>query len=409
VSTTNPSRKSALDWRMVVLAGCCIAVISFGPRSAMGVFQMPVLTSFGWGSAAFSVALAIQNLLWGTFQPFAGALADRYGSLRVLMVGALFYAAGLILMAWSSTPLAFDLTAGALIGIGLSGSSFNLVLGAFGKLVPPEKQPMAFGLGSAAGSFGQFLFSPLAGGLVAAFGWQTTVILFGCVILAIIPLSLAVASPPAPVATEAHGGQSSLSALRAAMSDRSYVLLTLGFYTCGFQLAFVTVHFQKYVIESGLPASTGYWAFALVGMFNVVGSLSAGWLSQRMPRRYILSAIYLARSASTVLFILLPPSTAGVYLFGMITGLLWLSTVPPTNSIIVQLFGARHFAMLSGFAFFSHQVGGFCGVLIGGYAREMFGSYTIAWAISIALGVFSALVNLPIVERPARGTVEATA
>ena len=409
MSTTNPSRKSALDWRMVVLAGCCIAVISFGPRSAMGVFQMPVLTSFGWGSAAFSVALAIQNLLWGTFQPFAGALADRYGSLRVLMVGALFYAAGLILMAWSSTPLAFDLTAGALIGIGLSGSSFNLVLGAFGKLVPPEKQPMAFGLGSAAGSFGQFLFSPLAGGLVAAFGWQTTVILFGCVILAIIPLSLAVASPPAPVATEAHGGQSSLAALRAAMSDRSYVLLTLGFYTCGFQLAFVTVHFQKYVIESGLPASTGYWAFALVGMFNVVGSLSAGWLSQRMPRRYILSAIYLARSASTVLFILLPPSTAGVYLFGMITGLLWLSTVPPTNSIIVQLFGARHFAMLSGFAFFSHQVGGFCGVLIGGYAREMFGSYTIAWAISIALGVFSALVNLPIVERPARGTVEATA
>ena len=394
---------------MIVLAGCCIAVISFGPRSAMGVFQMPVLNTFGWGSAAFSVALAIQNLLWGAFQPFSGALADRYGSLRVLMVGALFYAAGLILMAWSSTPLAFDLTAGALIGVGLSGSSFNLVLGAFGKLVPPEKQPMAFGLGSAAGSFGQFLFSPLAGGLIAAYGWQTTVILFGCVTLAIVPLSLAVASPPAPVATDTRGGQSSLAALRAAMSDRSYVLLVLGFYTCGFQLAFVTVHFQKYVIESGLPASTGYWAFALVGMFNVIGSLSAGWLSQRMPRRYILSAIYLARSASTILFILLPPSTAGVYLFGMITGLLWLSTVPPTNSIIVQLFGARHFAMLSGFAFFSHQVGGFCGVLIGGYAREMFGSYTIAWAISIALGVFSALVNLPIVERPARAAAEATA
>jgi len=398
---------AALPWPMVVLAGCCIAVISFGPRSAMGVFQVPVLTTFGWGSAAFSIALAIQNLLWGVFQPFAGALADRYGSMRVLMAGSVFYAAGLILMAWSSTPLAFDMTAGVLIGVGLSGSSFNLVLGAFGKLVPEERQPMAFGLGSAAGSFGQFLFSPLAGGLVVTWGWQVTAIAFGALILAILPLSLAVASPPAP--QRAQGPDSSLGALREALTQRSYVLLVLGFYTCGFQLAFVTVHFQKYVVESGLPASTGYWAFALVGMFNIIGSLSAGWLSQRMPRRYILSAIYFARSVATILFIILPPSAASVYLFGMITGLLWLSTVPPTNSIIVQIFGARHFAMLAGFAFFSHQVGGFCGVLIGGYARELFGSYAMAWNISIVLGVFSALVNLPIVERPMRRPAEAAA
>ena len=394
---------------MVVLAGCCIALLTFGPRSAVGVFQMPILSSFGWSTAAFSIALAIQNLLWGAGQPIAGALADRYGSMPVLAVGALFYAAGLALMAWSTTPLAFDLTAGVLIGVGLSGSSFNLVVGALGKIVPEKSQPMAFGLCTAAGSFGQFLFSPLAGGMIAQFGWQTATIVFGCLVLLVLPLALVVASPPAPPASREAPSQSSLEALREALGQRSFLLLTLGFYTCGFQLAFVTVHFQRYVVESGLSPQVGYWAFALVGMFNVVGALSAGWLSQRMPRRYILSAIYFARSVATLLFIVLPPTATTVYLFGVATGLLWLSTVPPTNSIVVQIFGSRHFAMLSGFVFFSHQVGAFCGVLLGGYMREAFGSYALAWQVSIALGVFSGLVNLPIVERPLARPAEATA
>ena len=394
-----------------MLAGCCIAAITFGPRSASGVFQMPILSSFGLSATVFSFALALQNLLWGAGQPFAGALADRYGTMPVLAGGGTLYALGLVLMAWSSEPLAFQLTAGVFIGLGMSGASLNLVLGAFGKLLPPEKQPMAFGLCTAAGSFGQFLFSPLAGALIGNIGWQTTTVIFGCIVLAVLPLSLAVASKPQPPAASALEAprQSALAALREALSQRSYVLLVLGFFTCGFHLAFITVHFQRYVVESGLSPQVGYWAFALVGIFNIVGSISSGWLSQRMPRRYILSAIYLARSAAILLFVLLPPSTVTVYLFGMTFGLLWLSTVPPTNAIVVQIFGARHFAMLAGFSFFSHQVGGFIGVLLGGYMREAFGSYALAWQVSIALGLFSALVNLPIVERPMARPAEATA
>lgn len=408
-AASQTTSRASISWPLIVLAGCCIAAVTFGPRSASGIFQMPILSTFGWGTGVFSFALALQNLLWGAGQPFSGALADRYGTMPVLAGGGALYALGLVLMAWSSEPLAFQLTAGVFIGLGMSGASLNLVLGAFGKLLPPEKQPMAFGLCTAAGSFGQFLFSPLAGALTANFGWQTATIIFGCIVLTVLPLSLAVASKPQPPVAFEAPRQSARAALREALSQRSYVLLVLGFFTCGFQLAFITVHFQRYVTESGLSPQVGYWAFALVGVFNIIGSISAGWLSQRMPRRYILSIIYLARSVVTLLFIVLPPSPAAVYLFGMASGLLWLSTVPPTNSIIVQIFGVRHFAMLAGFSFFVHQVGGFSGVLLGGYMREAFGSYAFAWQVSIALGLFSALVNLPIAERPMTRPAEATA
>jgi len=384
---------------IIILAACAMSMLTFGPRASSGNFQLPILSAYGWGSDTFSFALAIQNLLWGLGQPFAGALADRFGSVRVLSGGAILYAAGCALMAVADTPATFTLTAGVMIGFGLSGCAMSLVVGALAKLLPDSKRAMGFGLVTAAGSFGQFLFSPLSGAMIQTVGWRETTIGFGILMLLILPLSMFVAS--APIRKDPNVRQQTLGeALREAFAHRSYVLVVLGFFTCGFQLAFITVHFQKYVVEAGLSPQVGYWAFALVGLFNIVGSLSSGWLSNRVPRRYILSAIYFGRSVVTLIFILTPPSAMSAYLFGAMSGLLWLSTVPPTSAIIGQMFGTRYFAMLYGFAFFSHQVGGFMGVLLGGVLREQTGSYEIVWFLSIALGVASALINLPVVEKP---------
>jgi len=384
---------------IIILAACAMSMLTFGPRASSGNFQLPILSAYGWGSDTFSFALAIQNLLWGLGQPFAGALADRFGSVRVLSGGAILYAAGCALMAVADTPATFTLTAGVMIGFGLSGCAMSLVVGALAKLLPDSKRAMGFGLLTAAGSFGQFLFSPLSGAMIQTVGWRETTIGFGILMLLILPLSMFVAS--APIRKDPNVQQQTLGeALREAFAHRSYVLVVLGFFTCGFQLAFITVHFQKYVVEAGLSPQVGYWAFALVGLFNIVGSLSSGWLSNRVPRRYILSAIYFGRSVVTLIFILTPPSAMSAYIFGAMSGLLWLSTVPPTSAIIGQMFGTRYFAMLYGFAFFSHQVGGFMGVLLGGVLREQTGSYEIVWFLSIALGVASALINLPVVEKP---------
>jgi MFS family permease len=260
---------------------------------------------------------------------------------------------------------------------------------------------MAFGLGTAAGSFGQFLFTPLAGYFVGAYGWQHTALIFGIMMLGVLPLAFFVKSPPLNQSVGAMGPQQNIKgALREALGHRSYVLLVLGFFTCGFQLAFVTIHFQKYVVESGLAPQIGYWAFALVGICNIFGSLASGWLGTRMPRRWILSLIYLARAVVTLVFIAMPPSALSTYVFGALTGFLWLSTVPPTSSLIGVMFGTRYFSMLYGFAFFSHQLGGFVGLMLSGTLREASGSYLSMWWLSIALGVGSALINMPIVEKP---------
>jgi MFS family permease len=396
---TIPARKSVLPPAAIVFAGCLIALLSFGPRSVMGAFQLPVFSSREWGAGSFSVALATQNLLWGVGQPFAGALADRFGSKYVLIAGALLYAGGLALMAQADSGLSFNLGAGVLIGFGLSGASFNLVLGSFAKLLPPERLGMAFGAATAAGSFGQFLFSPLANGLISHIGWEGACLVFAALILPIVPLSLAIASPRAVITKHSETQGATLS---RALKHKSYALLVAGFFTCGFQLAFITVHFQRYVVESGLSPAIGAWAIALVGVFNIFGSLLSGWLGSRMPRRYILSTIYFSRALATVVFIALPPSPQSALLFGAVTGLLWLSTVPPTSSLIGTMFGAGSLSMLYGIAFFSHQIGGFLGVLLGGFFRASTGSYTPVWILSIALGVISALLNLPIVEAPAR-------
>lgn len=395
----SPSR-AKIPVGLIVAAGCAISILTFGPRSSIGAFQRDILVDNGWTRDIFSLAIALQNLLWGLGQPFAGAVADRFGAVRVLIVGGLLYAAGLALMSVSSSPIVFDLSAGVLIGLGLSGSSFNLVLGAFGRLVPPHKQSMAFGLATAAGSLGQFLFSPLAVGLIQSYGWRATSLVFAVVMLAVVPLASMLSAPRA----EATGSQASLSigaAIRDAFSHRSYVLLVMGYFTCGFQLAFITTHFQIYLTDRGLDPKVGGWAFAMIGIFNMVGSITSGWLGSRMPRRYILSFIYFSRALTTLVFLIVPATPASALIFGAVTGLLWLSTVPPTSSLVGVMFGTRFFAMLFGFAFVSHQIGGFLGALLGGAIYEATGSYSLVWQLSIALGVASALINLPIEEKPA--------
>jgi len=392
------------SWRtpaVVVLAGCLIAMMTFGPRSALGQFLSPLSLSHGWGRDIFSFALAIQNLLWGVGQPFAGAVADRFGATRVISAGAILYGLGLAMMAYAQTPETIVLSSGVLIGFGLSGCSFNLVIGALGKLVPEDWRSLAFGAGTAAGSFGQFLFSPLARGLIDGFGWQAALLVFAMLMLLILPLSLALATPKAAsVLAAAAPKQSVRQALSEAFSHRSYVLLVLGFFTCGFQLAFITIHLPAYLLDRGLDATAGAWTIGVIGLFNIVGSISAGWLGNHMPKRFILSFIYFARALAVIAFITLPASFASAVVFGAVTGLLWLSTVPPTSSLVALMFGTRWLAMLFGFAFFSHQVGGFLGVWLGGVLFERTGSYDIVWWLSVFFGVASALINLPIVEKP---------
>jgi MFS family permease len=386
---------------MVLIAiGCFIALVAFGPRSALGQFLAPLSFDRGWGREAFSFAIAVQNLLWGAAQPFAGAVADRFGPVRVLCLGAILYAAGLAWMAQATTLTGLNLSAGVLIGFGLAGCSFPMVIGALGKLVPESWRGFAFGAGTAAGSFGQFLYSPLAHSLIAAFSWQTTLLVFAGTLLLVLPLSLALATPSLTPAAAAAKPQSSRQALIEAFGHRSYVLLVLGFFTCGFQLAFVTVHLPSYLVDRGLGADAGAWTIGLIGLFNIIGSLSAGWLSGKMPKRYLLSIIYFGRAAAIVGLITLPPSTASTLVFGAVTGLLWLSTVPPTSGLVALMFGTRWLTMLFGFAFFSHQVGGFLGVWLGGWAFEATGSYDVIWWLSVFFGVASAVINLPIVEKP---------
>ena len=406
--------KNPSHWRtpvVVLLCGCLAAIFTFGPRSSFGFFLTPMSSAHGWGRDVFALAFAIQNLLWGVGQPFAGAVADRFGTMRVLCVGAILYSAGLALMTMSTTPATLDLTAGVLIGFGLSGCSFNIVLGAFGKLMPENWRALALGLGTAAGSFGQFLFAPFGVALIDGYGWQTALLVFATLVLFVLPLALALNTPPNTAGADAGSApsQSAKQALAEAFGHRSYVLLVLGFFTCGFQLAFVTAHLPAYLIDRGLSASIGGWTIAIIGLFNIVGSISAGYLSNYVPMRFILSTIYLIRAISIAIFITLPPSPAAALVFGVVTGLTWLSTVPPTSGLVALMFGTRWLAMLFGFAFFSHQVGSFLGVWLGGIVFERAGSYDPVWWLSVMFGVLSALINLPIVEKPARRLAPAAA
>ena len=405
MAMSSPSSRSvpSIGWRtpaVILLCGCLVSLVSFGPRATLGFFLTPMSQANGWGRDVFAFALALQNLLWGIGQPFAGAIADRFGTTRVLCAGAALYATGLTMMAYSTSPGMLDISAGFFIGFGLSGCTFTIVLAAYGKLLPESWRSLAFGVGTAAGSFGQFLYSPLAVGLIDTVGWQSTLVTFGIAMLLVIPLAFVISTAPAEPVPGAPVQQSLRQALSEAFAHRSYVLLVLGFFTCGFQLAFITIHMPAYLVDHGLSAQVGGWTIGVIGLFNIIGSLSSGWLGGRMPKRYLLSIIYFARAVAVLAFILVPVTTASALLFGAAMGLLWLSTVPPTNGLVAVMFGTRWLAMLTGFAFFSHQVGGFLGVWLGGLVFERTGSYDAVWWLSVLFGVLSGVINLPIVEKP---------
>ena len=397
-----PPQSGIHAWRTPVVIigfGCLISLMSFGPRSSLGFFLTPMSFVNHWGRDVFAFALALQNLLWGIGQPVAGMIADRYGPGRVFCAGGLMYAAGLALMSHAGSAPMLDLSAGVLVGFGLSGTSFMVILAAFGKLLPPAWRSLAFGLATAAGSFGQFLYSPLAVGLMETFGWQRTLMIFAVSMLAVLPLSLVLVTPRAE-GTRESAQQSLQQAISEAFAHRSYVMLVLGFFTCGFQLAFITVHLPSYLVDRGLSATIGGWTLATIGLFNIVGSIGSGWLCDSMPKRYLLSIIYFTRAAAILAFISFPATPFTCIAFGATIGVVWLSAVPPTNGIIALMFGTRWLGTLAGFAFFSHQVGGFLGAWLGGIVFDRTGSYDPVWWLSILLGVLSALINMPIVEKP---------
>lgn len=407
MSTATAPARAAVPLPLIILAGCIIAAIGFGTRGSMGLFTLPITADLGLSRQEWGMAMAIQNLAWGIAQPFAGGLADRYGTARVISAGAIIYGGGIILMAFSTTAPMLYLTAGVITGIGIAVASFSVVMAAFGRSVPPEKRSLVFGMATAASSMGQFIFAPLGQAFIINFGWQMALVYFGFMLLLFIPLSVALRGR-----AEVTTGQADLpfmQALAKAWGYGSYKLLVIGFFVCGFHLAFVTVHMPAYLVQCGLSPEVGSWALAVIGLFNIVGSLLSGYLGGRLPKQLLLATIYFSRAVAIALFVFLPVSEIGTYMFAAALGLLWLSTVPLTAGLVSLFFGARYLGMLYGIAFLSHQVGSFVGVWLGGYVFDQTGSYAIVWYLGILLGLASAAVHLPIRERGAPAFQPATA
>jgi MFS family permease len=395
---------------LVIACGCLIALISFGPRSAMGLFFQPMTEARDWSREIFALAIAIQNLMWGIGQPFAGMMADRFGTWKAMTLGTVLYVAGLLLMVQAESPVALHLSAGVLIGLGIAFSSFSLVLASFGRTVSPEQRSLAFGIGTASGSVGQFLFAPLGGALIAGIGWQQTLIVFTGLV-ALIPL-MAIAlrgkADQAAMLTPA-ADQSLTAAMAEAFGTRGFVLLTLGFFVCGFHVAFITVHLPPYIADLGLDPAWGATAIALIGLCNIIGSLASGYIGGRYSKPIFLSLIYLARSVVIFGFIMLPVTPLSVMVFSGMMGLLWLSTVPPTSGLVAVMFGPRYMATLFGFVFLSHQIGSFLGVWLGGKLYDETGSYDAIWWMGIALGIAAAIIHWPIQEKPVPRLVQEAA
>ena len=393
-ATPAPAKLSMFQ---VLLCGAMIVTLSMGIRHGFGLWLQPITMDRGWTRETFSFALAIQNLSWGLAGPFTGMLADRFGPFRVLMVGGLLYALGLVLMALSTSGLAFTGSAGLLLGIAQSGTTYAVIYGVIGRNVAPEKRSWAMGVAAAAGSFGQFLMVPVENWLIGYSGWQNALFVLGCAALIIIPLALGLREPKGAAAVPGHQ-QSIGQALREAFGYRSFQLLMLGYFVCGFQVVFIGVHMPSYLKDHGLSPQVATYSLALIGLFNVFGTYAAGALGQRFPKRYILSAIYALRAVVIVCFLSAPLTPSSVYLFSGVMGFLWLSTVPPTNAVLAQIFGIQHMSMLSGFVFLSHQIGSFLGVWLGGRLYDLSGSYDVVWYLAVGLGVMAALVNLPVRE-----------
>lgn len=399
MSAVSGPSPAPLSLQRVLLCGAAVVTLSMGIRHGFGLWLQPITLERGWTRETFAFAMAVQNLAWGLAGPLAGVVADRFGAMRVLLAGTLLYAAGLALMALATTGTGFVASAGVVLGVAQAGTTYAVIYGIIARQVDPARRSWAMGVTAAAGSFGQFLMVPVEGGLIAQLGWQPALFVLGAAALLMLPLALLLREPPTPAARHAQH-QSVRAALHEAFGYRSFQLLTAGYFVCGFQVVFIGVHMPSYLRDHGLQPQVATVALMLIGLFNVFGTYAAGALGQRLPKRHILAAIYLLRSLVIVWFLWAPLTPMSVYLFSALMGLLWLSTVPPTNAVVAQIFGVQYMSMLSGFVFLSHQVGSFFGVWLGGLLYDRTGSYTVVWWIAIALGVFAAIVNLPVRETP---------
>ncbi len=401
---TSNSRPPFASWRtayIVVGASCLIALVGFGVRSSFGLFLDPMTMAKGWDRETFAFALALQNLLWGIGVPVAGAISDRFGPARVVAAGALLYFLGTVGMAEAHSGFILQLTAGLVTGLGVALSAFSISLAAIANAVSPARRSLALGLGTAAGSLGQVIFSPITQGFISAYGWHTTLWILAISTLIMVPLAFCLpAYTPSSTKQEKIREQSITEALREAAAHRGFLLLSLGFFVCGFHVAFITVHFPAYITDIGLQPIVGAYAISIIGLFNIVGSFLSGMAGQRWSRKYSLSFIYFARAITIIILLAAPKTALTIYLFSAVMGMLWLATVPLTSGIVMQIFGVRYMATLFGLVFFSHQLGSFIGVWLGGYLYDTTGSYEPLWWTGIILGVLAALIHLPIDERP---------
>lgn len=398
-----------LSLYQVLLCGAAIVTLSMGIRHGFGLWLQPITQDQGWGRQEFAFAMAIQNLAWGFMGIFAGMVADRFGAFRVIILGAVVYAVGLLGMAWATDPWVFALFTGVIIGTAQAGTTYAVIYGVIGRNVPAERRSWAMGVAAAAGSFGQFLMVPIEGLLISQAGWQNALVILAVAALLIIPLAWGLREPALHSPGQVKRDQTIAQALAEAFKYPSFQLLMAGYFVCGFQVVFIGVHMPSYLKDNGLPIHVASYALALIGLFNVFGTYIAGTLGQTLAKKNILAFIYISRSVVITLFLWVPLSPMSVYIFSAVMGLLWLSTVPPTNAAVAQIFGVAHLSMLSGFIFFSHQIGSFMGVWIGGLLYDKTGSYDIVWYISIGLGVFAALVNLPVRENPIARPAPSTA
>jgi MFS family permease len=389
-----------LSLTQLLACGAAIVTLSMGIRHGFGLWLQPITQAQGWGREEFAFAMAIQNISWGFMGIFAGMVADKFGAFRVIVLGALIYGAGLFGMAWATDPWVFALFTGVIIGTAQAGTTYAVIYGVIGRNVPAERRSWAMGVAAAAGSFGQFLMVPIEGLLISQMGWQTALVILSAAALLIIPLAWGLREPALNAPGQVKRDQTIGQALKEAFKYPSFQLLMAGYFVCGFQIVFIGVHMPSYLKDHGLAPQVASYALALIGLFNVFGTYIAGTLGQKMAKKNILAFIYAARSAAIVLFLWAPLTSTSVYIFSSVMGLLWLSTVPPTNAAVAQIFGVSHLSMLSGFIFFSHQIGSFMGVWLGGYLYDKTGSYDIVWYLAVGLGVFAALVNLPVRESP---------
>ena len=384
----------------VLIAGCLIAAVGFGARSSLGLFLEPMTQAHGWTRETFGMALALQNLFWGLGLPVAGMLADRWGAMRVIVLGAIAYATGLYLMGSAQTPTLLYLSAGVLSGLGIAFSAFSLALAAMVRVVGPERRSVVLGLGTAAGSFGQVVFSPLAQGFIGSLGWASALSMLALIVLSMVPLACLLPGRATASKDEPAIEQGLADALFEAFAHRGFVLLTTGFFVCGFHVAFITVHFPAYIADLGLNPAIGAWSISLIGLFNIAGSFLAGFVGQSWSKKYGLCIIYLSRAVLITILLLSPKTPLVILSFAACMGVLWLSTVPLTTGIIAQVFGIRYMATLFGIVFLSHQLGSFIGVWLGGVLYDHTGSYDGMWWAGVVLGVLAAVIHLPINERP---------